>query len=173
MQDRKHEIIVPGEIIWSAQRYRDIRDDPVYSDWIKSALDSVLGRDPVDSVKDAEMLLSIVQERLNAIERFEARHNPPKTFTFHTDPGHGWLEVSLTDLADVGLSFRSDVSPYSYFNGNSIYLEEDCDTGTFVRAFKRKYGFEPAIAESYKESTPIREYAHVPQIPGGWQSPFV
>ena len=34
-------------------------------------------------------------------------------FIFHEDPGHGWLQVSRGDLADVGLT-RAAFSSYSY-----------------------------------------------------------
>ena len=57
-----------------------------------------------------------------------------KVFTFHSDPGHGWLEVTLLDLSDLGLSLSDDVSPYSFFEGNKVYLEEDMDCGVFSEA---------------------------------------
>lgn len=54
------------------------------------------------------------------------------TFTFHTDPGHGWLEVPRS-LLDV-LGIAAQVSPYSYIDGPRAYLEEDCDAGLLLRA---------------------------------------
>jgi hypothetical protein len=69
-----------------------------------------------------------------------------KTFTFFTDPGHGWLAVSLQDCADIGLSLR-DFTHYSYRHIENLYLEEDCDAGLFINAFTSKYGHAPTIEE--------------------------
>ena len=52
-------------------------------------------------------------------------------FTFHTDPGHGWLEVSVSGLESVGFT-TSDFSSYSYRSGSRVYLEEDCDAPKFI-----------------------------------------
>lgn len=57
----------------------------------------------------------------------------PEEFTFHEDPGHGWLEVPYHLL---GLfKIKSKVSRYSYINGETVYLEEDCDAPLFIRAY--------------------------------------
>ena len=55
-------------------------------------------------------------------------------YTFHTDPGHGWLEVGLQELHDLGI--YDQITAYSYVKGDRAYLEEDCDAGTFIRALK-------------------------------------
>lgn len=44
-----------------------------------------------------------------------------ETYTFHADPGHGWLEVPLHTCEGLSISL------YSYTDGVSAYLEEDCD----------------------------------------------
>ena len=62
-----------------------------------------------------------------------------KTFTFHNDPGHGWLEVTQPDLDDLLLTYV-DFSAYSYTDGQRLYLEEDCDAGIFLNAYAAKYG---------------------------------
>jgi len=52
------------------------------------------------------------------------------SYRFITDPGHGWLEVPLSDLVDLGIA--QDISKYSYLSVNGIaYLEEDCDAPRF------------------------------------------
>ncbi len=79
---------------------------------------------------------------------------PDKTFIFHTDPGHGWVEVPLTTIAKLGIA--KDISSYSYTDGSNAYLEEDCDAGLFVRAFEKANGARPELVEKYKENTPIR-----------------
>lgn len=64
-----------------------------------------------------------------------------KVFTVHTDPGHGWLAVNEKDVEAVGLSVK-DFTQFSYRNGKTLYLEEDCDYPTFWRAFKNTFGVE-------------------------------
>jgi hypothetical protein len=56
--------------------------------------------------------------------------------TFHTDPGHGWLEVHRPLAVKLGIA--SKISPYSYrsHDGDTYYLEEDCDAGLFMDAAK-------------------------------------
>jgi hypothetical protein len=56
------------------------------------------------------------------------------TYNFHTDPGHGWLEVPMADINRLGLA--SKISRYSYRQGDTAYLEEDCDANLFVQALQ-------------------------------------
>ena len=77
-------------------------------------------------------------------------------FTFHTDPGHGWLEVPLELLEELGIA--ENITGFSYVYGKSVFLEEDCDAGTFVKAYTDNRGALPAIQESYQEDTPVRHY---------------
>lgn len=55
-----------------------------------------------------------------------------KTLNFHADPAHGWLEVSRADIETLGIADK--ISPYSYQQGNRIFLEEDCDAPHYLRA---------------------------------------
>ncbi|UIS25307.1 hypothetical protein [Erythrobacter phage vB_EliS-L02] len=81
-----------------------------------------------------------------------------KTFTFHTDPGHGWLEVDAADLAGTGLA-RSSFSAYSYVFRGKLYLEEDCDAPLFINAYKAKHGPDSfRSVEQYADPSPIRNY---------------
>ncbi len=50
----------------------------------------------------------------------------------HEDPGHGWLQVPLTELQALGIVDK--ISAYSYTDGTYGYLEEDCDMTTFLTA---------------------------------------
>lgn len=52
-------------------------------------------------------------------------------FTFHSDPGHGWLEVPRSLLDILGIA--GDVSRYSYTDGPHAFLEEDCDMPRLLR----------------------------------------
>ena len=55
-----------------------------------------------------------------------------KTYTYFTDPSHGWLRVTRKELVTLGID--KDITPYSYARGAWVYLEEDLDMGTFMRA---------------------------------------
>lgn len=54
-------------------------------------------------------------------------------YTFHTDPGHGWLEVPIGDLFQVGLDVH-DFSECSFRRDGRLFLEEDLDAGVFIKA---------------------------------------
>lgn len=79
------------------------------------------------------------------------------TLTFHSDAGHGWLEVSSAHLSDVGVSPK-DFSRYSYRKGKSkFFLEEDCDAPKFIALFNAKYGVKPTIDEQYHDGDFVEE----------------
>ena len=83
-----------------------------------------------------------------------------KNFTFHCDSGHGWLEVSQSDLDNAGLN-NSHFSAYSYADGKTLYLEEDSDASIFIKAFTAKHG-APVFAENYIDGqSPIRNMSRV------------
>ena len=67
------------------------------------------------------------------------------TFTFHSDPGHGWLEVPRKMLTELGID--GEITGYSYQRGGLAYLEEDCDAGTFIKAYQDKHGKRPEFVE--------------------------
>lgn len=54
------------------------------------------------------------------------------TYNFYSDSGHGWLKVPKAELVQLGIV--DQITSYSYVNGDSVYLEEDCDLTTFVKA---------------------------------------
>ena len=77
------------------------------------------------------------------------------TLTFITDPGHGWLQVPLAELDELGI--RSEITPYSYKNGRFAYLEEDCDLGVYLDA-RQAQGFPPPVLlEKYTDHFVGRE----------------
>ena len=57
-------------------------------------------------------------------------------FKFYSDPGHGWIAVTLQVLKDLGIIER--ISPYSFIRGKTAYLEEDCDAGMLFSAMQDK-----------------------------------
>jgi len=85
------------------------------------------------------------------------------TFTFHSDSGHGWLEVGSKDLDRLGLK-ESDFSAYSYKEhvfSPTYYLEEDRDADIFIEMFKKVNGdihFKDAHVEG---NSPIRDLDHL------------
>ena len=73
-----------------------------------------------------------------------------KTYTFHTDPSHGWLEVPYLDL--MMYCFPPHLSGYSYCtnNGETYFLEEDCDAPLFMSGL-RENGVKFSIEEVYSD----------------------
>ena len=55
-------------------------------------------------------------------------------YDFYSDPGHGWLQVKLDELVELGI--QDKISHYSYIRGDTVYLEEDCDMSTFMNAME-------------------------------------
>jgi hypothetical protein len=80
-----------------------------------------------------------------------------KEFIFHTDPGHGWLEVE-EELVKL---FNIRVSQFSYRKGNKLFLEEDCDAPRFTNALD-KAGIEYKITQrNTNDYSRIRNYNRV------------
>lgn len=80
-------------------------------------------------------------------------------FTIHEDPGHAWLQVTVSDCLAVGL-LTTAFSRYSYRDGDDLFLEEDCDLAKFAEAFKAQHGQLPLITPHFTEGdSPIRSYA--------------
>lgn len=81
-----------------------------------------------------------------------------KTFKFHSDSGHGWLAVKINDIIAVGININ-DISGFSYWKGNTVYLEEDGDCFMFIKAYHTANGKPPTIKElPSKDRSPIRSY---------------
>ena len=79
------------------------------------------------------------------------------TLQFHSDPGHGWLEVSKS-MARFHLRERYlQISCYSHMRGNLLYLEEDSDAPLLVQAM-REAGLNVKYEEHDVEVSPIRHY---------------
>ena len=63
-----------------------------------------------------------------------------KIYKFHSDPGHGWLEVPREEVDRLGLAEK--ISRYSYqsIDGKRVFLEEDCDMGVLFLALADETG---------------------------------
>jgi hypothetical protein len=82
------------------------------------------------------------------------------TFIFHTDPGHGWLEVGLNEVKSAGLQL-SDFSEYSYRDGPRLFLEEDLDAGVFVKAWKAAGNAITIIEENTDDDSFVRNLPRI------------
>ena len=85
-----------------------------------------------------------------------------RSLTFYEDPGHGWLAVPLDDLNMLGIA--DAISSCSYIKGETVFLEEDQDAGTYLNAAKLA-GWQVFTSEHHDEVTPIRRYAMYQERP--------
>ena len=78
-------------------------------------------------------------------------------YIFHEDPGHGWLQVPISEIKELGIADK--ISPYSYRLRDWCFLEEDCDAGVFIDALKaRDIPFKFTDRVYRTTSAPIRNY---------------
>lgn len=59
------------------------------------------------------------------------------TYDFIFDAGHGWLKVPRAELVRLGI--LEEVTSCSYQRDTWVYLEEDVDAKTFIKA-KKQHG---------------------------------
>lgn len=76
-------------------------------------------------------------------------------YTRYSDPAHGWLAVPMAELHRLGIA--DDISGFSARDGDTAYLEEDCDMGIFLAA-KSRLGEAVAIDEIYQGASSVRTY---------------
>ena len=57
-----------------------------------------------------------------------------RTYIYHQDPAHGWVEVPLSELKLYNLN----ISRYSYMDETNAYLEEDSDLNKLWRALNER-----------------------------------
>lgn len=90
---------------------------------------------------------------------------PALRLVWHTDPGHGWLEVPRVALDMLAVADRITGYSYQSRDGRLVYLEEDCDAPTFLEAWRDRYGSEPYVAAEVNypaEDAPLRALPHFP-----------
>lgn len=81
------------------------------------------------------------------------------TFKAYADSGHAWVAVKRSLLSELGVLDKISRFSYQSKTGQTIYLEEDCDAGLFVNAYKEKYNTAPRFVEQFTNSrSPIRSY---------------
>ena len=75
---------------------------------------------------------------------------------YYTDPGHGWIAVKRKMIDDLGIA--DQITAYSYVNGQTVYLEEDCDAVLLIQSLK-KTGITVKIEQrNTNNRSPIRSY---------------
>ena len=79
----------------------------------------------------------------------------PKKYIYTQDPAHGWVRVLRSELKRLGI--EKDITCYSYENGKYVYLEEDCDASTFIKAKEAKGEVFECVSK-YVDKTAIRSY---------------
>jgi len=81
---------------------------------------------------------------------------PKKEYRYIIDPGHGWLEVPQPEIA--ALNIEDKISAFSYISedGQTVYLEEDCDLSIFLIAMRQNFD----IVEVYQDDTFVRALDH-------------
>lgn len=93
-------------------------------------------------------------------KKAKAESKPLGTYEYHTDPGHGWLKVPMKEIEELGIK----ITEFSYQDGDFGYLEEDLDAGTFMRAYKEKYGKDPEHTTHHSDNwSHIREMRRFPK----------
>ena len=86
---------------------------------------------------------------------------------WYADPSHAWLAVSLKEYPDA-IQFSTGFG-YISPSGKTVYLEEDCEASSFLRAKgidsmtlpEKVYG---------KTRAPLTKYQHAPRLADfqGW-----
>jgi hypothetical protein len=74
---------------------------------------------------------------------------PLVCFHFYNDPGHGWMKTTRETLIKYGVMDK--ISQYSYQKGPFVWLEEDCDAPTLIKAVEAN-GAEVKLFDHYCNS---------------------
>jgi hypothetical protein len=79
-------------------------------------------------------------------------------YHFYADPGHGWLKVKLSELFKLGI--QDKITSCSYIRKGFVYLEEDVDAQTFLKAKQDKQEEFVIVAHHSNRESKIRNYAN-------------
>lgn len=75
---------------------------------------------------------------------------------YYQDPGHGWVAVKRSLVEQLGIA--KAITPYSYQNGQTVYLEEDLDAHRLVEALKARGETVTFDIRHTDNRSPIRSY---------------
>jgi len=82
-----------------------------------------------------------------------------KTYTYHCDPGHGWVAVPVSELKELAIDGKVTSCSYISADGQTAYLEEDCDMSLWIDAVVQSTGSQPEMVQEHtNDYSPIREY---------------
>lgn len=82
-----------------------------------------------------------------------------RPFKVYNDTQHGWIAVKRILLKNLGIFNK--ITPFSYQRGQTVYLEEDLDAATFIKAYEVQFGKKPEFEyHNSNYSSPIRRYDH-------------
>ena len=75
-------------------------------------------------------------------------------YRFLWDAGHAWLEVPRAEVA----ASSATISSYSYYNPKTdmVYLEEDCDMLSFLKAVGKDHTWRKYVSTTIHSSKPRR-----------------
>ncbi len=76
-------------------------------------------------------------------------------------PTHSWLRVPLFELDELNIS--EEISPFSYTDGEFVYLEEDMDMGIFLMQLQA-IADKPLDWETEIERRDVDDFPHLPNI---------
>ena len=78
------------------------------------------------------------------------------------DSGHGWLRVDKTEF-EKDINASRQVSEYSYYDDDYVYLEEDCDASMYINHIQINLleDMDSYIPEQYEEHSFIRKLKHI------------
>lgn len=75
------------------------------------------------------------------------------TLTYHSDPGHGWLEVPQSLIP---ATIIQQISRYSYRDKSNYYFEEDDDMNKALKFLQKSYNVN-VTDKSYNNECFIRD----------------
>lgn len=85
-----------------------------------------------------------------------------KIFKYYQGPSHGWVEVPIEDIRDL-LTIEDKISKHSYksIDGETAYLEEDCDFGIFLKEYEKQFSNAIILINNY----PVNEESFIRKLP--------
>jgi hypothetical protein len=81
---------------------------------------------------------------------------PVMKFKYYTDPGHGWVAVKRALLEELGIT--NQITAFSYEQGQTVYLEEDCDAGVLIKTLENQGTNVELVQRNTNNRSPIRSY---------------
>jgi len=80
-----------------------------------------------------------------------------KKYHIYGDAQHSWCKVKFSEIVKLGI--QNQITDYSYARGEYLFLEQDCDMSTFVKALE-KVGIKPEwIGHHTNKQSKIRSYS--------------